>query len=755
MGDPNVVLQPTIQTGSLNIADAAPATGKFNLSDASLVPGQDKLTLDNSQRVGTFDKLPVLNVQNVGFNDRLLTQLLFDTPEEKVKYLESYLGDGYEYAVHPKRPTDIILKKKGDKHWGVIDPGGRSMDELIPEFMENLDGIAQMVSIPAGVLTGAATTGGIQGLRQVLRKAVMPDSEAQLGKVAVDTISGGVGGGLSGALVSGTKKATQYGVSKTGQILETVGEKVSQSADGGILSKVGQKLDFVNAPDFIAKEIGGSAKQLNPLKKGLLVNKIDYLQKNFPEFVEAYKGAFTLKGKFQNVAKVFDDAGEAVVQNMQQMADVEVPVKNILQSAAFGDLQKAATTRFVKEGKKTVRVNRANKIKINNVRKDFLEDVASMVLGEGESSNSILSLYRNNKLINTDLAKELGAKTNDEALIAIIGDKTIPLGDAWALRMGRDQIINYGKQAGQISAKNTTDKYTADAVRQAMQDTLSGTPGGEELLRSMDLFSNLHPVVTTMGSTLGTKATGSWNPLSTLPGMINSAPRFAAKLGINLANKMEVRAFVEGLSKSKFPLPADGIQVGGSGSALLGQVSRGLKFNFAKGYLNKNAEAQTLPRNVDAYFENPDYINQLEAASDDPELTDSMVRMFERGDKNGFANVLSMVTSGNEAAFDTAPYKSLVMNNGKPVIMDMHEREQYRQYLSKTIVDPRDRYMALQALNSNNEMVAEPFQPPKNYLEVKGSVTPRQTSIERAANQLKKADIVKLDDGTERRDYDY
>lgn len=777
MTDPNHVegintnqvydVPPEAQTsGTMSLETAVPVSGRFNLSEASLVPGQDKITLDNAQRIGVaFDKMPVLNVQNVGYNDRLLTQLLFDTPEEKVDYLKKYMGDGYEFAQHPRIPTDVIVKKKGAKNWGVVDPGGLTADELLPELMENIDGISQMASIPAGVLAGAATTGGIQAVRQALRQALMPgEVDVQTGKVLIDAAAGAFGGGVNGIITSAAKKGGQQVISKTGEILETAGEKIAQSADGGILSKVGQKLDIVNTPKFIAKEMGASGKQLDPTNPNLLINKVAKLQKNHPEFMEAYKGAWTLKGKFKNLAQLSDDAGEAIATQMNELGQTEVALKDIIKSKAFTELDQAANTRFVKEGKNVVKVDRATKVKIQQVRKNFLEDLGSMVLGEGDkSSNSIMNLYRKGKLVNEDIAKELGAKTNDEALIALIGDQKIALGDAWALRLGRDQIIKYGKQQGQITAKNTADKYTADAVRQAMQGAVKDLPGGADLLKNQDLYSQLYPVLKTMGAKLGAADAAVWNPLKTLPGMINSAPRFAAKLGVNLANKVEVRAFMEGLAAGKFPLPPDAmISAPKGGTELIGQLMRGTKFNFAKGMLNKNAEAEALPRNVESYFQNPEYINRIGEQVDDPELVDSMVRMFERGDTENFSNVLSMVSSENETAFDSAPYKSLVMNQGKPVIMDKFDREEYRKYLEKNIIDPRDRYVAMQALNGGNVMTIKPFEPPEAQLirqqkQPKTSAAPQgqTTAVSRVASQLKKADTVEIEDGVERRDYDY
>lgn len=759
-----VQLEPTIKRFSLSdIETGATPTqqGAFKVAEASSVPSEDAVTLQNAQRVGiAHDRLPVLNVQEVSWGDRLLTQLLHDTPEEKVAYLKQHKGNGYDYAVNPADPQQIIIKKNGNKHWGVIDPRNLTTDEYLPELLENIDSIAQMVSIPAGVLAAAATTGGIQAVRQLIKEGVTPENQMSLAPVVTDAASGAFGGGITSAISYGTKKAGAQVITKTGEILEDAGKAVSKSADGGILGKLGEKLDIVNTPKFIAKEMGATGKQLDPTNPNLLINRVAKLQKNHPEFNAAYKGAWTLKGKFQNLAKLSDDAGESIGQFMQEMGGEAVPIKTILKSKAFTELDQAANTRFVQEGNRLVRVNRATKLQTQKVKKDFLEDLGSMVLGEGEEAKSIMNLYRKGKLVNEDIAKELGAKSNDEALIALIGEKEISLGDAWALRLGRDQIIKYGKQQGQITAKNTVDKYTADAVRESMEAVLKGLPGGKEALKNQELYANLYPVLKTMGGKLGRDAAGLWNPLGLLPGMINSAPRFAAKLGVNLANKVEVRAFVEGLAKGKFPLPEDAIMPKGVTGLTkgLGQISRAAKFNFAEGVLNKDAEAQVLPRTADSYFQNPNLINSLAEKVDDPELLNSMVKTFERGDKESFANMLSMVGSESDDIFETAPYKSLVINEGIPVIMDKYDREQYRQWVEKKVIDPREKYIILQRLNGFNEMTMEPFKPPKDYIELpitKNTTLPPQSTVSKTASSLKKSDTVVLEDGSERQDYDH
>lgn len=743
--------------GRFSLATAQPVTGKYNFSAAKLVESGEDYDIRNSQRIGVnrTDKLPILNIQNVESGIRLVTQLFHDSGEEKISYLRSKLGDAYDFDTQPGDPNQVILKKKGDKHWGVVDQKGLSVGELIPEALENVDTLAVLTNIPAGIIAGALTAGGVQAVRQLGKKAINPESSFDTGQVVTEGVAGAAGGGLTSVL----SKSGKMVVSGVGKGVQKAGGMIDESIDGGMLSKAGQWLDITNTPEFIAKEMGATGQQLNPLKKNILVDKISRLKDEHPEFVDAWKNAWTFKGKFQNLVKLQDEAGETIGAMMDNFKDVQIPLKNIIKSDAFDQLHKAGQTRFVDKGKRTVRVDRKTKLQIVKAKKDFLDDLGTMVFGEGDrSENAIMNLYRKNKLVGTDLAKDLGAKTNDEALIAMIGDKSISMGDAWALRLGRDDVIKYGKMKGQITSKNTADKYTADAVRQAMQDMVAELPDGATLLKNQDLYSDMHAVLSTMATKVGNDASSIWNPLKILPGTINSAPRYAAKLGINLANKMEVRAFLEGVKGGALPLPA-GSQMsvlGKQGSAALGQISRATKYNFVSGMLNKDAQAEQLPRNADAFFQNPEYINKLGENVGDPELMNSMVKMFERGDAEGFSNVLSMVAAENSELFESAPYASMVIQDGKPVIMDKYDREQYRQYLTKTLTDPKDRFEAMQMINGRNEMSKQPFQPPKDYLEIpqKKKEAPKST-VSKVSENLKKTNTVDLGDGTTRQDYDY
>lgn len=171
--------------------------------------------------------------------------------------------------------------------------------------------------------------------------------------------------------------------------------------------------------------------------------------------------------------------------------------------------------------------------------------------------------------------------------------------------------------------------------------------------------------------------------------------------------------------------------------------------------LDATAEKQLLPRDAQAYDADPAAMNALFDAIGQDDVTDTLARQQERGDKEGFAQTLSLLASGNEDVFEPAPYKSLVTNEGIPVITDMYEREQYRAFLQKKIVDPVERYKALNALNMRDEMTIPPYEIPTVSRPRTSNKVSTTTTVGRVAQALKETETVEVGDGLERQGYDY
>lgn len=708
----------------------------------------------NVQRIGAGpDKRAVVNVQGISTPLRIATQLLFDTADEKRAFLQSKLGPNYMFSTHPDRPNDLIIRNKADNQWGVVDPGGLSIGELIAEAGDNIDTIAQIFNMPAGPVAGALTAGGIQAIRQGLKQLLIggeADPGASVGAIARDALAGGVSGavaGVPGAAVMGSSRLVSGVKGKTAGVPATT---------GSILGRVGQSINILKQPRFIAQELGATASHFEEFGRRPITENIQWLLDNVPEFTDALNGSFTRKGKFESLSKLFNETGDTI-KDIYTQTNGTVKVSDIFDTEAFRQLSTATgQTGEVIQGGKRVLVNKGTKARIANARRDFLDQIGELVLGDpaNKEVNQFLKMYRKGEgkgnLLSIKALRDKGATTNDEAMMLLLRDQDIPLLDAWGVRMFRDDLLNYNKQRGAITALNTAQKMTADAMRDGIAASLRRDfPDiADELLAKNELFSQLYPVLKMADKGAAGASAERLNFVKYWPGSINSGIRRAAMLGTKAANSEAIRTMIRTTKGSVLPLPAGKTIKGGAALGnVIPQVLRGTGFLSAQELIDR----QVMPRNAEAYFEDPEMVNQIAGQVGDPELTDAMVRSLEKGDKETFSNMLSMVASQSPDLFEQAPYNSLVINNGVPTLMDKYDREQYRQYLEKNVLDPAERYKALQLLNMKSVMSKPPFEP----LKIKGGQPENGSSnISKAAAGLSST-TVDVGDGTSRVDHDY
>lgn len=734
MADSSIV---TVDPNEISIPDVSAPTSGMSSSivtaaphEIVLVPSDDPDIVKSSQRLGLArDNKPIFNVQGVDNFLRWKTQLLFDKPDEKAKYLKSVLGNAYQFDQNPLRPGDVILKRKGDAHWSVVDPGGVSGTELLKEAAENIDSFAQMAAVPADMLSGALAAGGIEAARQSVKKLLLPDASFDVPQVMANAAGGLTAGGLSQAMGAGKKVVT-----------DATGKVLSAATDDATKGFVGKVLNFSKQPKFIAQELGANASQLNDFQRKAITENIQWLMDNSPEFASSLD-KLTTRGKYEAMNEVLKDIGKKLGQFYGD-PNLTVNVGDILNSKGFKSLENAVSNREVMQGETRVIVDKAVAQRADNIRKSFLEQLGSTVL---DPQSDYMKLYRAGKLNSDGPLAQMGFKTNDDALIALIGNEDIPIADAWAARKGLDQKLNYNKKRGQVASVSTIQKYAADALRDPVTDAIRKT-GGDEAAKLSELYHQLEPVVEITAQKAAAKDAEAFNPLKIIPGALNGMKRGGVMLARNLINRTEVRSFMRSMGDVKIPSP-DGAMTDAMKQSGLQQMLRGGSFLEAR----QMARKQLLPRDSDAYFNDPQQINALLDQVQDPELTDAMVKQYERGDKEGFANTLSMVASSNDGAFEVAPYKSLVMQGGKPVLMDKYDREQYRQYLDKTVIDPMEKYKMLQAVNGDGTMLKAPYEPPTKALEITPRA-PQGSTVSRVASKLKLQDKIVLDDGTERTD---
>lgn len=731
-------------------------------SEIALNDSEDPEKILSSQRVAIGpDRKPVIGTQGVDYMTRLRTQLFFDNSDEKQAYLKSVLGPGYVFAQHPKRPNDVILRRKDQKHWSVVDPGGLGVGELIAEVGENSDSIASMAAVPAGALNGAMAAGGIQAVRQAIKHYLLPEASipGSIEKVGVDALAGGIGGGAA-QLLGKTAKATKDASS----VALATGKGIVAKADEPLLSRVKQGLNILKQPRFIAQELGATDKAFLEVGRKPITENIQWLMDESPEFAQAISTNLSRKGKFSAVQKLVSDTGDDIARIYNETPAM-VQLDDVLDSPAYAALKDASTTGRIMKGKKRLRLDAKEAKHIDNtVRRNMLDTLGGLVMGEeGDAAGGFLEIFRAGKLHEVPALKEMGAKTNNDAMELLLRQQEIPLLDAWGMRMAADEKINYFKNTKQISWLNSSQKLKSDTMRDAIMTTLNDQfpDTAADLIHKNELFHQLMPVLT---MTDAANAAGKASPISFTkywPGSLNSGIRRTAMFGTKALNTPQVRTLLRNIEAGGgIPIPQGAQLPEGGLKKMLPQMLRGNAFLTARSLMDR----QLSPRDAKPYFDDPNLINDLTGQVDDPELTDSMVRKLESGDQEGFANMLSMVASGNPDVFDPAPYASLVTNNGKPVIMDKYDREAYRKYLDQAITDPRDRFLALKALNFSNEMTKPPFTPPEKAVINKPAVRsgrvslPKGSKISRVVEDLKAnddADTVRIDNDTKRADYEY
>lgn len=717
----------------------------YTMDDFVDSPLQDKTITSSAKRdsIGPDGKV-ILNVQAVPWGTRIKTQMFFDRADEKLRYLQNTIGDKFDLALHPTNHTEVIARPKGTKEWGVIDPDGRNaegtlaeLQEALTEGGENAFLVAQALNIPANALSGGLTSAGLEAVRVGLRKLMLPNADpgAALTDIGIAGGAGIISGGMGQLGVVG-KDAVVSGVNATQK-----GVNAATKASPGLGRKV---INYVDSPEFMAQGFGLSEKEFPSIVENLAV-----LKKNHPEFKKAYDSAWTKKGKYQAVDKLLKDTGQKLGQFYENPENT-VKVSGLLDNEPIQLLEQAATTGKVMEGAKPVIVDDATRSSINRILHNYKQVIGGTVLGR---DSTYMKAFNSGKLHRLDHLKPFGFKSNEEAFQALVGDADISLGDVVAARSGFDEKINFAKSKGTIKALDTARKNAADGFRQGVRGKLLEL-GGEDAVKLLDLAHELYPVTKSLKSMYVNAAKQPGNFAHYFPSAINGMTRGGLVIASKVAKVPGVRTMVSNLA-GDIPLPKGAAMLSEEGKRkALAQMWRGGSFALSREELGKNL----LPRESDTYFENSDYINKLITEVDDPDLADALTKQYERGDKTGFANSLSMVASTNDNIFEPAPYKSLVVQDGNPVLMDKFDREQYREHIANTVTDSREKYKALQALNGQNIMIKAPYDTPKEPKKIFGipsAPSKKLSTSSRVATQLKDFDTVEMDDGTERVDHDY
>lgn len=708
-------------------------------TDTKLTPEQfyasplESLSLEQAKKIDRIgqgpDNRPVLDYQNIDPILRWKTQLLFDNADEKAQFLKKELPD-YKFALDPLDKTNIILKRKGTRYWGRVDPSF-AQDNIASEIAENIDSVAQALAIPAVPLKAALQAGGIEAVRQ-LAKTYVSDQDPSLTSVAINAGAGAVGTAVL------SKLGNDVGAGKDAVL--NAGRTVKETeAAAGAASKIKSAAKFFETPEYVLQNLGADAADFS---RNLETN-ISYLFANSPEAKAAIQEPFTLKGKQKAVDAVLKKTGEALDSFYSNPQPI-VKVGDILSSEQSQLLDQAVSQGRVLKNLKTVIVDETTKKKAAVVQRDLLTRLASVVLPE---KSAALIAFKKGRLLDVyPELKKMGITSENQAMAALLADRSLTPAEARAIHDGFVSKLNFNKKSGQIKELDTIQKYALDSLSDGIQKAADAT-GDVTLATNNRLFHELAPISNVIDRSVDKAKAQSFNFTKFVPGAINGIRRQSLMIATKLAARPEVRAGLNKLGSGEFPFPGVDLKAP-SAQKLMAKAMRGASFLEAKALGKK----QFLPRDSEVYFSDPGALNELVNQAGDPELTDAMVRQVDRGDKEGFANTLSMVTAGNPDAFDPAPYPSLVMKDGKPVIQDKYDREQYRQWVEKNVLDAGDRYRILKELNFTNIMLRPPFEIPQQLDNAKKA---RKSGISRVADNLKKSDTVTQDDGSERQGYDY
>lgn len=668
------------------------------------------------------DKNPIIDHQNISDGLRWKTQLLFDRADEKAGYLRKQLP-GYEFAIDPEDKTNLILRRKGTKYWGRVDPNFSS-DSFEKEVAENIDGIAQAFAIPASAVLGMLASGGIEGLRQGVKKYVAPDSEFSTKSVLINAAAGGAAGKIAAVQKAGKQAVLDAAeAAKAG----ATGEKA--------LAAVKTAGRFLDNPEYFAQNIGATKTDF---ARGIEEN-LGYIFNNVPAAKEALKSPFSIKNKLKASEEYLSKVGQEIGEFYANPEPI-VEMGNIFGSEPAQLLDQIITTGKVQKGLNLVAASEATINKAKNVQRDMLMRSARIILPEDDIA---LNAFKQRKLLQIPEIASQGFKTENDAMMAILQGQKMTPAEARMVRDGIAEQLKFNKTKGQIRDLDTAYKHVLDSFTEGIQKAAEAT-GDTALIENNRIFNNFAPVVEVLQNTVNANKTQPFKFTQYVPVALGGLRFQAAKYATRFIARPEIRTALGKVEKVGFPMP----------------VTKAVPTSALKGYsflqLKALGKKEFLPRDSEAYFNDPDAFNALLTKIDDQELTNAMTKIYDRGDKDAFSNVLSMAAAGHEDLFDPAPYASLVYKDGKPIIRDKYDREQYRQWVEENVPSPSDQYEILNALNFTGIMLKEPFKAPE--LRIKG--TPRQpqekaTPLSKVSSNLKKLDMTELDDGSERVDYDH
>ena len=749
-GSVETTVQDQVVTDAPNVENyTAPITSNgFNIpaDQIHLSPIElGKLNPDNtySPANSELDGRPILDVQNVDDHIRWATQIFFDRADEKADYVKQELP-GYLVDVDPTDKTNVIVKRKGSRYWGRVDPGEK--DSILKEIAENADGIAQFFGMAAGPLAAAAIDGGIEGVRQLIKTHISEKAKFDTSAVGIATGAALLPGAVTGITKYGTKKA-----------VSAAADVADSSMSKGVLARMKRGVAFLDSPQYKAQEWGASAADFGNFGKDSIEKNFSYLAKNSPEFEQINKLP-TLSARVTAGKELLDTTRQTIAAFYENPDNV-IKMSDVFDSAPYQYLKEAVNTgRVASEKGGATLVDRTITRRAALVHRDLLEKQARVILPENSPYLKAFQAPKPGKtLVDMPGVKKMGFKPGqeNEAMEALLRDRDMTAAQAQEILDGLEEKVTFGKKKDQIKSLSTVQKHASDSFRKAIHKTIEDS-GDVGTAKAFEVYHELRPIIAIGDRTVAGAKTADVNLTKFYPSMLNSGKRKVLTIAGKLINTPEVRGTLRrGMGSFDTAMGAGSVKSAIGSLAVKGTSMLSAK-NYGKKLFQDRDSTEYFSRDANKYFEDPSLVNGILQNVQDRDLTDTMIRQLDNGDKEGFANTLSAAALQNPDSFDPSPYKSLVKGpSGEAVIQDKYEREQHRQWIEKNIPDPVEKYKQLKALNKGQVMVKAPFEIPAPNLQDNIKIGKSSSTVSRVASTLKQADTVELEDGSERQDYPY
>lgn len=468
--------------------------------------------------MGFSDGMPVLlDTPALGIGERAYTKFITNDPMEEAKLLSS---KGYKTRYDPQ--FGALVYDEGKKAFSPTDlPGGAGglkelFQDVVTDIAPSFLGVAAKTP---GI--GAVLGAGTQGIREIIRSQEIPETE-------IDPITIGLGAAF-GAGTGALSKAKTVAGEQVSKATESLSKRIKSVDAEGVFSKGKQFIkSYLNNPERIIKEFGGSAKDLAPSNEKIR-GSVNWLVNNSPFFKENIleSGASVVnkaKGMGEYLSSLSDD-----LFSFYDDFQGGIKVSDVLNSESLSRLRTLVTD------PQTLG---------SNAR------VARGVLSDVESTITKLAYSKLPKLEREVIAKRMvdDPEAAKELLDRLIQDVQIPLKQAWGMRKTLDDKVVYDALGtNRFNLRNQSYKDAADAFRVSIYNKVQSALSEEDFNAFVSLndeVENLLNFYSLIDKEAGKRLVSKSLLESKLPGAIKSLPRRVFNIAERVARSEPGQAFL-------------------------------------------------------------------------------------------------------------------------------------------------------------------------------------------------------------------